>query len=93
MNVQMICALGGFDRVFIEGTTNTMPSSGITINNNDNFLECLNNDPMIYEHSITRLRINIIGEMIETSDIEEVRQYKKILEHNGVKAIQTGIVS
>lgn len=93
MNVQMICALGGFDRIFVDGTTNTMPASGITINNNDSFLECLNNDPMIHEHSITRLRINIIGEIIESSDIDEVRQYKKALEHDGVKAMQTGIVS
>lgn len=93
MNVHMINSIAGFDRLIIDGNMNTMPASGITLNTNESFIESLNNDPNIHEHSLIRLRINIIGEISDTSNLDEVKHYKRVLEQDGVKPLQTGIIS
>lgn len=91
MNIQMINSIGGFDRLFIDGSVYTMPSSGITLRQNFNFIECINNDSRIYEQSIAKLKINIIGEIKDTAEtIEENIEYKEKLERNGIRGVTIG---
>ena len=93
MDVNMINARGGFDRLLIDGSLSTMPLSGVTLNNDESLLESIHNDPKIHEHSLMRLRVNLIGEINEGSKDFEAIRFRDELDRIGVKCLLRGKTS
>jgi hypothetical protein len=63
MNVDRLCTFGYFDRIVVDGYTIPMfNAKGITIKNDENLIEAVNNNYNSYDQGIGKLRLTIYGE-------------------------------
>lgn len=91
MNINMISSIGGFDRVFVDGSLNAMPPCGIEIRGEDSFQESLSKDLNSHEHGLVRLKLNIVGEIRRTGwKQSEYIQNSARLAKQGLRVVKIG---
>ena len=93
MQVRKICGLGYFDRLIIDGYMMPMYNNrGIEIRDNESIVDALESNKQSYNQGIGKLRINIVGEAINTEssdDIERMRNHRE----NELKLVRSKIGS
>lgn len=92
LKLHLIQSVGGFDRVFIDGSLLSMPPCGITLRTSRSFEEALE-ESHLREIGLAKLRVNIVGEIdtknpdIEPRDLEELRRK---LSEQSLKVVKAG---
>ena len=78
MQVRKICGLGYFDRLIIDGYMMPMYNNkGIEIGDGESLVDALETNEQSYNQGIGKLRINIVGEALNTESYEEILRMRK----------------
>lgn len=78
MKTKKICNLGYFDKLIVDGYMMTMYNNkGIEVGDEESLVDALEDKERAYKQGLGKLRINMLGECLNTEGSEELRIMRK----------------
>lgn len=86
MDTLRVETIGYFDRVLIDGSMKALKGSiGITVKTGERLAEAISRDPESHKHDVAKLRVELLGESVESQDESERQYIKNDRFDNGIK--------